>query len=78
MAIGDQNHGCVAMAVTAELAGSVHELFDFALGEIAAPNCEVFSVRCEAIGCLICHEKSLSVSKTGKIIGIFFTDCKAN
>src|SRR5215468_6120689 len=48
------------MAVPTVLAGSVHELVDLALGEIAAFDCEVFSVWCAAIGYLICHEKSLS------------------
>src|SRR5215467_14444423 len=60
MAIGDQNHRCIAMTTSAHLAGSVHELLDLALGEIAALNCEVFSVWCVAIGYLIYHKKSLS------------------
>jgi hypothetical protein len=60
MAIGDQDHGCVAVSVAAELAGRVHELLNLALGEIAASNCEVFSVWCVGIGSLFCHEKSPS------------------
>src|SRR5262245_25257630 len=60
MAIGDQNHRCIAMTTSAHLAGSVHELLDLALGEIAASNCEVFSAWCAAIGYLICHGKSRS------------------
>jgi hypothetical protein len=68
MAIGDQDHRCIAMAMSADLAGSVHELLDLALGEVAALDCEVFSVWCAAIGCLICHEKSLSAEY----------DCKDN
>src|SRR5262245_53997094 len=57
---GDQDHRCIAMAVSTHLAGSVHDLLDLALGEIAALDCEVFSACCAAIGYLICHEKSLS------------------
>src|SRR5262249_12486215 len=60
MAIGDQDHRCIAMTTSAHLAGSVHELLDLALGEIAAFDCEAFSVWCAAIGCLSCHGKSLS------------------
>src|SRR5215813_7230661 len=47
------------MAVTAHLAGSVDQLLDLALGEIATFDCEVFSVWCAAIGYLIGHGKSL-------------------
>src|SRR5262249_33959965 len=43
------------MTTSAHLAGSVHELLDLALGEIAASNCEVFSAWYAAIGYLICH-----------------------
>jgi len=39
MAVGDQDHGCVAVAVPTVLAGAVHEPFDLALGEIAPFNC---------------------------------------
>ena len=60
MAIGDQYHGRVAMAVAAMLAGAVHQPLDLALGEIAACNCEVYSVWCAGIGSLFCHEKSPS------------------
>ena len=60
MAIGDQDHRCIAMTASAHLAGSVYELSDLALGEIAASNCEVFSVWCAGIGYLIRHEKSPS------------------
>jgi len=57
--IGDQDHRCIAMAVSADLASSVHQPLDLALGEIAAFDCEVFSAWCAGIGYLICHEKSL-------------------
>jgi hypothetical protein len=40
------------------LAGGLDKLLDFALGEIAALDCEVFDGWCAAIGYLICHEKS--------------------
>src|SRR5215831_8213923 len=59
MAIGDQNHRCIAMAVAIAL-GSSDQALDLAFGKIAALDCEVFSAWCAAIGYLICHGKSLS------------------
>src|SRR5262249_28606360 len=41
MAIGYQDHGRVAMAVPAMLAGVLHEPLDLALGEIASLDCQV-------------------------------------
>ena len=73
VAISDQDHRCIAMAVSADLASSVHERLDLAFGEIAAFDCEVFSAWCAAIGYLICHDKSLSCKYDWKIITIFFT-----
>ena len=55
--ISDQDHGCIAMAVPTDLAGGVHESLDFALGEVAALDCEAFDAWCDVIGCLICHDK---------------------
>src|SRR5262245_60019248 len=69
--IGDQDHGGIAMTASTVLAGSLHELFDLALGEVAALNCEVFSVWCVAMGCLICHEKSPSCKYDWKGYGLF-------
>jgi hypothetical protein len=60
MAVSDQDHRRIAMAMPAELAGSVHELLDLALGEIATLNCEGFDCWCTGIGCLIRHDKSPS------------------
>ena len=60
MAIGDQDHCCVAMTMPTVLTGSIDELLDLMLGEIASLDCEVFSVWCAGIGYLIRHEKSLS------------------
>ena len=37
MAVGDQDHGRVAMAVAAMLAGAVHQPVDLTLGEVAPP-----------------------------------------
>jgi hypothetical protein len=53
MTIGDQDHRCIAMTTSTVLAGSIHELPDLALGEIAASNSEVFSVWFVAIEYLI-------------------------
>ena len=44
MAVGDQDHGRVAMPVTATLAGTVHQPLDLAVGEIAPLNCQVYDV----------------------------------
>jgi len=60
VAISDEDHRCIAMTTSAHLAGSVPELLDLALGEIAALDCEVFSVWRAGIGYLIRHEKSPS------------------
>src|SRR5947207_9241775 len=50
MAIGDQDHGRVAMPVAAMLAGAVHQPLDLALGEIASFNCQVYDVWCALLG----------------------------
>ena len=42
MAIGDKDHGRVAMPVAAMLAGAVHQPLDLALGEIAPLDCQVY------------------------------------
>jgi len=42
MAIGDQDHGRVAMPIAAVLAGAVHQPLDLALGEIAPLDCQVY------------------------------------
>src|SRR5262245_55393265 len=56
MTVGDQDHGRVSMSVATVLAGIVHELFDFARGQIF-PNCTVYSVWRAGIPCLIRHRK---------------------
>src|SRR5262249_57696472 len=66
MTIGDQDHGGIAMTTAIHLAGRVHQSLDLALGEVAACNCEVFSVWCAAIGYLIRHKKSLSSQYASK------------
>jgi hypothetical protein len=48
------------MTMPTVLTGSIDELLDLMLGEIAAFDCEVFSVWRASIGCLIGHEKSPS------------------
>src|SRR5262249_413888 len=73
MAIGDQDHRCIAMTTSIHLAGRVHQSLDLALGEVAAFNCEVFSGWRAGIGYLFSHGKSLPVSMTGKIIAFLFT-----
>ena len=45
MAVGDQDHGRVAMAVAAMLAGAVHQALDLALGEVAPLEFTMLGVR---------------------------------
>src|SRR6516164_2417063 len=42
VAIGDQDHGRVAMSIAAVLARAVHQALDLALGEIASLDCQVY------------------------------------
>jgi len=51
MAVGDQDHGRVAMPIAAMLAGVVHQPLDFALGEIASLDCQVYDVWSAFLGC---------------------------
>src|SRR5262249_5231160 len=46
VAIGDQDHGRVAMPIAAVLARAVHQALDLALGEIAPSNCQIYDVWC--------------------------------
>ena len=50
MAVGDQDHGRVAMSVAAMLAGVVHQPLDLALGEVASFNCQVYDVWSALLG----------------------------
>src|SRR5262249_25730017 len=50
VAIGDKDHGRVAMPVAAVLAGTVHQPLDLALGEIAPFNCQVYDVWSALLG----------------------------
>jgi len=51
VAIGDQDHGRVAMPVAAMLSGAVHQLLNLALGEIAPPDCQVYDAWGAFLGC---------------------------
>src|SRR5262249_8505744 len=51
VAVGDQNHGRIAMAVAAMLSGAVHQALDLALGEIASLDCQVYDAWCAFFGC---------------------------
>src|SRR5262249_29813575 len=51
VAISDQDHGRVAMAVAAKLAGAVHQPVDLALGEVAPLDCQVYDAWCAFLGC---------------------------
>src|SRR5262245_35495246 len=54
--VGDQDHGRVSMSVAAVLEGIVHELFDFADGQVF-PNCTFYSVWWVGLPSLIRHRK---------------------
>ena len=58
MAIGDQDHGRIAMPVTAMLAGAVHQPLDLALGEVAPLDCQVYDAWCAFPGCRFHRHKS--------------------
>ena len=51
VAIGDKDHGRVAMPIAAMLAGAVHQALDLALGEIASLDCQVYDAWCAFFGC---------------------------
>jgi len=51
VAIGDQDHGRVAMPIAAVLARAVHQALDLALGEIASLDCQVYDAWCAFFGC---------------------------
>src|SRR5262249_3659772 len=51
VAVGDQDHGRVAMPVAAMLACAVHQPLDLALGEIAPFYCQVYDGWCAVLGC---------------------------
>jgi len=51
VAIGDQDHGRVAMPIAAVLARAVHQALDLALGEIASLDCQVYDAWCAFLGC---------------------------
>jgi hypothetical protein len=51
VAIGDQDHGRVAMPVAAMLSGAVHQALDLALGEIASLDCQVYDAWRAFLGC---------------------------
>ena len=51
MAIGDKDHGRVAMAVAAVLAGAVHQPLNLALGEVAPLDCQVYDAWGAFLGC---------------------------
>ena len=57
VAIGDKDHGRVAMAVAAMLAGAVYQPVDLALGEVAPLDCQIYDAWCAFFGCRFHAEK---------------------
>jgi hypothetical protein len=73
VAIADQDHSRVPMAVSTMLARGLDQLLDLALGEIAAFDCEVLVLGVLALAVCFAMRKALRVSKTVTIITLFFT-----
>src|SRR5262249_25597778 len=51
MAVGDQDHGRVAMPIAAMLTGTVDQPLDLALGEVAPLDCQVYDAWSAFLGC---------------------------
>jgi len=51
VAIGDKDHGRVAMPVAAVLARAVHQALDLAVGEVAPLDCQVYDAWGAFLGC---------------------------
>src|SRR5215475_14342268 len=51
VAIGDQDHGRVAMPIAAMLSGAVHQPLDLALGEVSPLDCQVYDAWGAFLGC---------------------------
>src|SRR5262249_14544840 len=51
MAVGDQDHGRVAMPIAAMLSSAVHQPLDLAVGEGASLDCPVFDAWGAFLGC---------------------------
>src|SRR5262249_8473533 len=61
MAVGDQDHGRIAMPVAAILAGAIDQPLDLALSEIASLDCQVYDAWCAFLGCRF-HADKLCLS----------------
>src|SRR5262249_7672718 len=51
MAVGDQDHGRVAMPIAAMLSSAVHQPLDLAVGEVASLDCQVYDAWGAFLGC---------------------------
>src|SRR5262249_36192233 len=60
VAIGDQDHGRIAMPVAAMLARAIDQPLDLALGEVAPLDCQVYDAWCAFFGCRF-HADKLSL-----------------
>src|SRR5262245_24962337 len=57
VAIGDQDHGRVAMPIAAMLSGAVHQPLDLALGEVSPLDCQVYDAWGAFLGCRVHADK---------------------
>src|SRR5262249_31100408 len=77
VAIGDQDHGRVAMPIAAMLASAVHQSLDLALGEVAPLDCQVYDAWCAFLGCRF-HADKLCLRVSYCICYTHFFDSSIN
>ena len=73
MAIGHQDHGRIAMAVAAMLAGAVHQPVDLALSEVAPLDCQVYDAWGAFLGCRFHRNKTSVFDVSSQLMALFFT-----
>src|SRR5262249_52763315 len=76
VAISDQDHGRVAMAVAAKLAGAVHQPVDLALGEVAPLDCQVYDAWLRFLDVDFMRITFACASPTVYVIRLFWTVVK--
>jgi hypothetical protein len=58
VAIGDKDHGRVAMPIAAMLSGAVHQPLNLALGEVPPLDCQVYDAWCAFLGSRFHRDKT--------------------
>jgi hypothetical protein len=70
VAVGHQDHGRIAMAVAAMLAGAVHQALDLALGEVAPLDCQVYDAWGAFLGCRFHRNKTSVFDVSSQLIAL--------